>query len=80
MIVTITSKRQVTFPKQVMKKLHLHEGDKLELSETDEGILIKPHRFDSSNFAALKSKIDEDLSAPDMDSIRYATLDENLRS
>lgn len=80
MIITITSKRQVTFPKKVMEKLHLHEGDKLKLSETDEGILIKPHRFDSGNFAPLKSKIAKDLSAPDIDSIRYATLDKSLRS
>ena len=80
MIVTITSKRQVTFPKQVMEKLHLHEGDKLELSETEQGILIKPHRFDINDLAPLKSKIDKNLSTPDIDSIRHAALDENLRS
>ena len=80
MIVTITSKRQVTFPKKVMEKLHLHEGDTLTLSETKEGILIKPHRFDMDGFAPLKSKIKKDLPAPDLDSIRHAALNENLRS
>ena len=80
MIITITSKRQVTFPKKVMEKLHLHEGDKLALSEIDEGILIKPHRFDCDGFAPLKSKINRDLPAPDFDSIRHAALKKSLRS
>ena len=80
MIVTITSKRQVTFPKKVMEKLHLHEGDTLTLSETEDGILIKPHRFDIDSFAPLKSKINKDLPAPNLDSIRHAALNESLRS
>ena len=80
MIVKITSKRQVTFPKQVMEKLHLHEGDILTLSETDEGILIKPHRFNINDFAPLRDKIEKDLPLPDLDTIRHASLDKNLRS
>ena len=80
MIVSITSKRQVTFPKQVMEKLHLHEGDMLTLSETDEGILIRPNRFDINNFAPLRDKIAKDMPAPDIDSIHHASLDKNLRS
>ena len=70
----------MTFPKKVMEKLHLHEGDTLILSETEDGILIKPHRFDMDGFAPLKSKIKKDLPTPDIDSIRHAALNENLRS
>ena len=80
MVVKITSKRQVTFPKKVMEKLHLHEGDTLTLSETKDGILIKPHRFDIKCFAPLKNKINQALPKPDLDSIRHAALNENLRS
>lgn len=80
MIVTITSKRQVTFPKTVMEKLHLRTGDTLSISETEDGILIKPHRFDAGSFAPLKGKFDPLLSAPDSDEIRHAALSKDLRS
>jgi len=80
MFLKITSKRQVTFPKRVMEKLHLHEGDILYVSETDGGILIQPHRFDVSKLAPLKAKIPSDLPPPDFDAIRHAALDPHLRS
>ena len=80
MIVTITSKRQVTFPKQVMDKLHLHTGDKLSISDTEDGILIKPHRFDAASFAPLKDKINPLPGKPDYDDIRHAALSKDLRS
>lgn len=80
MIVTVTSKRQVTFPKQMMEKFHLRAGDTLSLSETEEGILIRPNRFEPEAFAPLRGKIDASLPKPNYDEIRHATLDENLRS
>jgi len=79
MIVKMTSKRQVTFPRQVVEKLHLKEGDALSISETPEGILIRPHRFDPTKLAPLKGKIRSDLPAPDLEAIRHASLDPNLR-
>ena len=79
MIVKITSKRQVTFPKKVMEKLRLREGDLLNLEETRDGILIKPHRFDASRLAPLRGKIREDLPAPNFEAIRHAALDPGLR-
>lgn len=80
MIVTVTSKRQVTFPKQVMERLHLRPGDTLLISETEEGILIKPNRFETEGFAPLRGKVDVSLPEPDHEAIRHAALDENLRS
>lgn len=79
MIVKITSKRQVTFPKQIMEKLRLREGDTLTLSETKEGIVIKPHRFDRKNLAPLRGKFRVDLPEPDFKAIRHAALDPRLR-
>lgn len=75
----ITSKRQVTFPKRVMEKLRLREGDSLFVSETTDGILIKPHRFDITKLAPLRGKIPTDLPAPNLDEIRHASLQQHLR-
>ena len=76
----MTSKRQVTFPRQVVEKLHLKAGDALQVVEKDEGILIKPHRFNAEQLAPLQDKIPIDLPAPDYEAIRHATLDCNLRA
>jgi len=80
MIVKMTSKRQVTFPRQVVEKLQLKEGDALQISETRDGILIKPHRFHPEKLAPLRHLINGDLPAPDLEEIRHAyTLDASLR-
>lgn len=79
MLLNITSKRQVTFQKKVMEKLHLHEGDTLLVSETKEGVLIKPQCFEFSKLAPLKDKVPSGLPAPNIESIRHAALDPNLR-
>lgn len=79
MLVKITSKRQVTFPRRVMEQLHLQAGDQLSLTETKDGILMRPKRFDATGFAPLKGKIDHNLPAPDYDRIRHASLDAKLR-
>jgi AbrB family looped-hinge helix DNA binding protein len=80
MLLKITSKRQVTFPRSVMEKLRLREGDRLSVSETEAGILIQPHRFDPSKLAPLRAKIPTDLPPPDLEQIRHAALDTHLRS
>lgn len=80
MIAKVTSKRQVTFPKQVMERLRLKEGDALQISETPDGILIKPHRFNRAKLAPLRDKIPSDWPAPDLDEIRHACArDPSLR-
>lgn len=62
-----------------MEKYNLREGDTLSLTETDEGILIRPCRFDMSKLAPFKDKIDHSLPAPDIDKLRHAILDPDLR-
>ena len=79
MLVKMTSKRQVTFPKAVVEKLHLKAGDSLAVQETEDGILIRPHRFDISRLAPLREKIAQDLPAPDLETARHAALDPRLR-
>lgn len=80
MIVKMTSKRQVTFPRQVVDRLGLKEGDTLQISEAVEGFVIKPHRFKPEKLAPLRDKINPKLSAPNLDKIRHAAAqDPSLR-
>lgn len=79
MIVKMTSKRQVTFPKRILEKLHLKAGDSLIVNETQDGILIRPRRFDVSRLAPLREKISQDLPAPNFETLRHASLDPRLR-
>lgn len=80
MIVKMTSKRQVTFPRHVVEKLQLKEGDALQILETRDGILIKPHRFHPEKLAPLRHLINAELPAPDLNLIRHAaSLDPSLR-
>lgn len=80
MLLKMTSKRQVTFPKRVVERLHLEAGDSLTVQETQNGILIQPNRFDISKLAPLRDMIPLDLPAPDLKETRHAVLDQQLRS
>ncbi|MGC9453096.1 MAG: AbrB/MazE/SpoVT family DNA-binding domain-containing protein [Oceanipulchritudo sp.] len=80
MIIKMTSKRQVTFPKRVAEKFHLKAGDKLSVEETENGILVRPYRLDISKLAPLRHKIAQDLPEPDYTTVRHAALDPRLRS
>jgi len=76
----MTSKRQVTFPRQVADRLGLRAGDSLQVSETADGIVIKPYRFQPDKLAPLRDKISPKLPAPNFDEIRHAvTRDPRLR-
>jgi len=44
----ISSKRQITLPINIMKKLHLNPGDKLAFDEVRQQIIIKPSMKKSS--------------------------------
>ncbi len=58
MIMKITSKRQVTFPKHVLEEMGVGPGDHLELHEGPTGYLLKPRRIDYSKLGTLHDKID----------------------
>ena len=57
MLVKITSKRQVTFPKRVLDELGVGPGDRLELLEGPDGFVLRPRRIDYSRLGTLHAKI-----------------------
>ena len=57
MLVKITSKRQVTFPKHVLDELGVGPGDRLELLEGPDGFTLRPKRIDFSKLGTLRDKI-----------------------
>lgn len=79
MIIRITSKRQVTFPKKVMDHFHLKAGDALILSETENGLLIRPRRFSPEQLAPLRRQIPEAFPPLDLEAVRHAANNPELR-
>ena len=57
MLVKITSKRQVTFPKQVLEAMGVGPGDRLELLEGPDGLTLRPKKIDYSKLGYLRDKI-----------------------
>ena len=57
MLMTITSKRQVTFPAHVLASLGAAPGDRLELQPSAEGFLLRAKRVDVSLLAPLRGKL-----------------------
>jgi AbrB family looped-hinge helix DNA binding protein len=78
MLVTITSKRQVTFPAHVLTSLGAKAGDQLELLPSPDGFLLKPRRVDASRLAPLRGKL-AGLAAFDIQTFRDQPHDPALR-
>lgn len=57
MLVTITSKRQVTVPAHLLDALGVKPGDRLELKASPEGFVLKAKRIDLRKLGTLKSKL-----------------------
>ena len=79
MIVKITSKRQVTFPARVLDAMGVKPGDRLELTQTPEGYLIRPKRIDYSRLGTLHDKIEPGHSPFDIRKFREQPYDPALR-
>ena len=79
MIVTITSKRQVTFPARVLDALGVGPGDQLELEEGTGGFLLRPKRIDYSRLGTLRDKIPPDHPPFDIGAFREQGYDPSLR-
>ena len=80
MIVKITSKRQVTFPKRVLDALGVRPGDRLEIREGPDGFTLHPRRIDLSMLAPLKDKISTDHEPYDLDKVREGPYAPSLRN
>ena len=71
MIVKVTAKRQVTFPKHVLDAMGVGPGDQLELLEgPDGGFTLKPRRIDYSKLGTLRDKIDPNIESDDIRTFR----------
>ena len=66
--VTISSKGQVTLPKELRDKYHLREGERAVILDSGDGILIKHGRV--SLRGILKGKIDGDAMVDEIRKLR----------
>ncbi|MBI2375071.1 MAG: AbrB/MazE/SpoVT family DNA-binding domain-containing protein [Deltaproteobacteria bacterium] len=79
MLVRVTSKRQVTFPAQVLRSLGVEPGDSIELIEGPDGFLLRPRRIDHSRLAPLSGKLRRGAGTFDLDTFRAEVHDPALR-
>ena len=79
MIVRITSKHEVTLPAHVLEAMGVGPGDRLEITEHEDGFLLKPKRIDYSRLAPLRDLIPDDHPPFDIRKFRDGTYDPSLR-
>ncbi len=79
MHVTLTAKRQVTFPASVLAELRVAPGDKLEIIRGADGFLIRPKRVDVSRLGSLRKTLGADAVAFDIETFRNQAYDAKLR-
>ncbi len=70
MLITVTSKRQVTFPAHVLDALGVKPGDRLELQASADGFLLRAKRVDASRLAPLRGKLKAGAPAFNIHSFR----------
>ena len=79
MFITITSKRQVTFPAHVLDALGAKPGDRLELQPSPDGFLLRAKRVNASRLAPLRGKLNKAAPAFDIHTFREQAHDPALR-
>ncbi len=79
MLVTVTSKRQVTFPAHVLAMLGAKAGDRLELLPGPDGFFPKAKRVDASRLGPLRGKIPKTVPDFDIQAFRTQQHDKALR-
>ncbi len=79
MLIKITSKRQVTFPKRVLDAMGVRPGDRLSLEEGADGFLLRPQRIDLAKLAPVRDKIQRGRGTFDLQSFRNEPHDPALR-
>ena len=79
MHITITSKRQVTFPAHVLDALGVKPGDRLELQPSPDGFLLRAKRVDASRLAPLRGKLNRGAPTFDIHTFREQAHAPTLR-
>lgn len=79
MHVTITSKRQVTFPASVLAALGVAPGDRLELHPSAEGYVLRARRVDASRLAPLRGRLPKAAAPFDLHAFRKQAHDPKFR-
>jgi bifunctional DNA-binding transcriptional regulator/antitoxin component of YhaV-PrlF toxin-antitoxin module len=79
MLLTLTAKRQVTFPAQVLASLGAQPGDKIELLASPQGYLLRPRTIAHNKLGSLRSKIQNNASDFDIHAFRATRHDPALR-
>jgi bifunctional DNA-binding transcriptional regulator/antitoxin component of YhaV-PrlF toxin-antitoxin module len=79
MLVTITAKRQVTFPAQVLNSLGVQPGESLELVEGPDGFLLCPHPIEPSRLAPLRGRLKRGQGTFALDTFRDESHEQTLR-
>ncbi len=79
MHVTLTAKRQVTFPAKILEELGVVPGDRLEIVRGRDGFTLRPMRIDLSKLALLRGKIGAKAKPFDIESFRKETFHPSLR-
>ena len=62
MLRRITRNRQLTIPKEIMDRLHLHEGDYVSIDCDDASIHLRPviiNEFSNDDYKKLAAKLDQ---------------------
>ena len=78
MLLTLTAKRQVTFPVNVLQSLGAGVGDKIELVPSPEGFLVKMRLVDRSRLGVLRKKIAAPEKDFDIHHFRESTYERSL--
>ncbi len=79
MILKITSKRQVTFPKAVLDMLGVGPGDRIELLEEGDGYILRARRIDESKLGTMRDRIRRGAGTFDVEKFREEPHDPSLR-
>ena len=82
MVIKITSKNQITLPKQIVEALHLRKGDILSVDREDNHILLTPQtledRYPEDLLARVERKMEKRLLAEEKKFSKAKDLFEDL--
>ena len=79
MIVEVTDQGQVIFPDGVLEAMGVKPGDRLELTESPDGYLLRPKRIDYSRLGTLRDRIPHGHPQFDIQKFRERPYDPALR-